>query len=51
MADISKDIAVIAITEDLKTLIAAARNSAVSYVNSTLTMLYWQIGKRLIIEG
>ena len=39
------------ITQDIKTLIVAAKNSAVTYVNSTLTILYWQIGKRLIVEG
>lgn len=51
MDDPKKDIAIPSITQDIITLIATAKNSAVSYVNSTLTMLYWQIGKRLVDEG
>lgn len=51
MADITKDIVVSSLTEDLKQLIATAKNTAVSYVNSTLTLLYWHIGKRLVDEG
>ena len=32
---------------DLRELISSARSSVVSTVNSTLTMLYWNIGKRV----
>jgi hypothetical protein len=51
MADIIEDIALSAITQDLKKLIATAKNTAVSYVNMTLAVLYWHIGKRMVDEG
>lgn len=51
MADLNKDIAISSITQDIKELIASAKNSAISYVNMTLTLLYWHIGKRLLDEG
>lgn len=51
MANIDKNLAVSSLTKDLKTLIATAKNAAVSYVNTTLTLLYWHIGKRLVDEG
>ena len=51
MADLQADNTLSNVTQDIKTLIATAKNSVVSYVNSTLTILYWQIGKRLVDEG
>ncbi len=35
---------------DIRQLIAEARSTAVKQVNQTLTMTYWQIGKRISIE-
>ena len=51
MDDTIKDIAASTLTQDIKQLIASAKNTAVSYVNMTLTLLYWHIGKRLVDEG
>ncbi len=51
MEDPKKDIALSSITQDIITLIATAKSSALSYVNSSLTLLYWQIGKRLLSAG
>lgn len=35
---------------DIRILIAESRNSVTQFVNSALTMLYWQIGKRINTE-
>jgi len=51
MDDPKKDIALSSITQDIITLIATAKSSALTYVNSSLTLLYWQIGKRLLSAG
>ena len=47
----NEEYTVSSLTNDIKLLIATAKNAAVSYVNTTLTLLYWHIGKRLVDEG
>jgi hypothetical protein len=40
----------IILLEDLRELIDSARKSVAKTVNSTMTLLYWQIGKRIYTE-
>ncbi len=50
MANSSKQVPQYSLLEDLKQLIDSARQSIATTVNSTMTMLYWQIGKRIYTE-
>jgi len=51
MADLQTGNTLLIITQDIKSLILQAKNSVLSYVNSSLTLLYWQIGTRLVNAG
>ncbi|NQU63330.1 MAG: DUF1016 domain-containing protein [SAR324 cluster bacterium] len=49
-----EDIAPVKLVQDIKSLIEESRNQISITVNTTLTMLYWQIGKRIneeILKG
>ena len=35
---------------DVRTIISRARTSVVRHVNQTMTMAYWLVGKRLVVE-
>lgn len=40
--------------KDISSLIEAARNSVATVVNTTMTLMYWQIGERInneLLEG
>jgi predicted nuclease of restriction endonuclease-like (RecB) superfamily len=47
MNELSKNIENIKLVSDIKALIEAGRQHVAQTVNSTLTLLYWQIGKRI----
>ncbi|GAB1468447.1 hypothetical protein MASR2M64_11750 [Candidatus Cloacimonadota bacterium] len=57
--EMNEEYAVSSMTNDIKLLIATAKNTAVNYVNTTLTLLYWHITKsgreqkigRIVING
>ena len=36
---------------EIKTLIEQSRQQVAVTVNATMTMLYWQIGRRIVVSG
>ncbi len=35
---------------DIRSIIALARRSVVRHVNTTMTLAYWLVGRRLVVE-